>query len=763
MSNWKPETCPAVSTISTRPVCILHGFDIPLQQITVRLSEFSRLGFSHVQIPPVCQTYPTSFANVEWATRVQTNEPASITPWWLAYQPAMLRDSVANWADQAAYTLLMGGSSNLACGFRIGNALGSRADLISLTATAKTLGVSVIADVVPNQIGSVYNVSSSGTLVVDTQDTAQFVADLNGDQAAIPASAVIISTTTTTTTATTTTTTTGTLIPAYYFHPNNDGLYTDQWFPPAPQDPLPDLNTSHQDVLVMIAQNWQNLLDCGVTGFRVDGLKQMTAVDVRRMFRMMAFLAANPTANTPALDIAFYNATNPNGYLNDTFTLSSANAAMFVYGETIDLPNVEIGALGAYQPYKGVMPQTDYVLEACIKQAIVYGGKLDSLVLPLSLGDRDAVTFGVTHDFHVCSALDTLPSQYKGTSDLITFYPNVPITRFQQNTWNSSYAGATDSYFMQYLPECARDAFLAIAYVLARQQGIPLVMWQDVVVSPAVRAGVYFRRALSVFFQYEQQLTAITTITTTMPSPTDPLLGYAEWCCVPKLSATQSLNFVDGMLLVMFRARGVLVMNKSGMDWPLDSSVTLICPASSGAGPVGTAAATFVDVTNAQNMFSASNGGGSSNQVSIIGTAIAPARTATFFLDVAMVTKQLVPMVATFTLDSTRAQPSGMYHPDPVAPVGTVTLQWTGTTTSAIKSMSSDAWLMKQPVWSTSDLSDNTPGQQWQYIDQIPNAITALTNVTFTSIIPNQESRTLTIDSLPIPINSCILDVHASL
>ena len=140
----------------------------------------------------------------------------------------------------------------------------------------------------------------------------------------------------------------------------------------------------------MIAEHWNNYINCGVTGFRLDGLKQMSSVDVRRMFRMMQYLQVNPQNNTVTKDIDFYNSSSPNGYVNDTFKLDANNVApsvgssLFVYGETIDIPN---GNLGYYQPYKGIMSQTDYILASTIHSALSLNQNISSLVIPTSLGE----------------------------------------------------------------------------------------------------------------------------------------------------------------------------------------------------------------------------------------------------------------------------------------------------------------------------------------------------------------------------------------
>jgi hypothetical protein len=730
MTSWNPEISPAVSQLSTRPVVILHAFDKSLQQIIDRLAEFQLLGCSHVQTSPITQTYPSSLSDPKWNKRITDNLPASNNPWWLGYQPSLVRAYETDWSQQSPYTLIMTSDGQVRSGFKIGNSYGSQAQLIQLTTLATSLKMKVVMDVAPNQIASTYNFSPYQN---DYENNTQFIQDLNADQSDLISTSGVppieISTN----------------IPSYYFHSNTDGIYTDQWFPPYPQDTLPDLNTSHQDVLIMIAEYWINLLNCGITGFRVDGLKQMSSVDVRRMFRMIEYLRVNPNNNTTIKGIDFYNPSTPSGYIHDTFILNANSVApnvgssLFVYGETIDIPS---SGLGDYQAYKGIMPQTDYILASTIHTALLFGGNISSLLVPKTIGDRDAITFGISHDFHAYSFLDTAPSMYKTNSDLITYYPHPLLNRFQVNSWNGNYNGASDSYWMQYTPDNAINSFIACSYVLTKSQGIPLVLWQDITLSPMVRAAIYFRNALRVFMSSDTTLNV------------DPLLGYLEWCSIPTVSSP----FPTGCLLVGFRGRGIYILNKSSSNWTLNSNANLNCPFSSGAGPIG-GSSTFVDITNASNNFSLNYN--SSNNLILKGTAIAAARSVTFFLDTTMLKLGLLSTIATFTIDHTGAQPSSMPHVTSVIPSSTsasVTVSWDGLSTPL--SMNTDNWIMKQPVFSSSDLSDNISGQQWQLFTKISSGTTSLNNITFKSSVKG--NKTFPSKSVSVPTYSCLIDIHDS-
>ena len=105
--------------------------------------------------------------------------------------------------------------------------------------------------------------------------------------------------------------------------------------------------------------------------------------------------------------------------------------------------------------YTAVAPVTDFVLYASLKAAFSFAGDLRSLRVPRATDDSRSVTFGRTHD-------------------------NIRELN----------AAAIDPYANR------TDALLAATYVLAREQGTPLVLNWDNHDSPAIRAGVEFRRIM---------------------------------------------------------------------------------------------------------------------------------------------------------------------------------------------------------------------------------------------------------------------------
>src|SRR5262249_35342185 len=101
--------------------------------------------------------------------------------------------------------------------------------------------------------------------------------------------------------------------------------------------------------------------------------------------------------------------------------------------------------------YTWVAAVTDFVLYHAMKEAFSFGGDLRSLRVPKVVTDPRSVTFGRNHD--------TIRE----------------ISATAINPYNDS----TDSY-------------LATAYVLARENGTPLVLDQDNVAAPYIKYGVKF-------------------------------------------------------------------------------------------------------------------------------------------------------------------------------------------------------------------------------------------------------------------------------
>jgi alpha-amylase len=109
------------------------------------------------------------------------------------------------------------------------------------------------------------------------------------------------------------------------------------------------------------------------------------------------------------------------------------------------------------EDYSWVAAVTDFVLyKESLLKAFSVGGDLRSLKLPRAVDDRRSVTFGRNHD---------------------------TILETNKNCIVGCYGDPTDSY-------------LATTYVLAREQGTPLVLNWDNYDSPFIRYGAKFRRIM---------------------------------------------------------------------------------------------------------------------------------------------------------------------------------------------------------------------------------------------------------------------------
>ncbi len=104
--------------------------------------------------------------------------------------------------------------------------------------------------------------------------------------------------------------------------------------------------------------------------------------------------------------------------------------------------------------YNFIAAVEDFVLYSSMKDAFTFGGDLRSLQVPVAVNDSRSVVFGRNHD---------------------------QIKRLNDDALNS-YSDETDSY-------------LATAYVLARQEGTPLIFGPDNLV-PYIKAGVKFRQIM---------------------------------------------------------------------------------------------------------------------------------------------------------------------------------------------------------------------------------------------------------------------------
>jgi alpha-amylase len=118
------------------------------------------------------------------------------------------------------------------------------------------------------------------------------------------------------------------------------------------------------------------------------------------------------------------------------------------------------GEVISFQPetnetYSKILPLTDYVFTNELIKCFSIDGSLSSLKIPHSNGNPDSVTFAVTHD-----------------------------------TWAASVSGGQSGVNITFPNE--EDGDLAALFVLARHDGAPLILAQDIE-KPSIRAGLLFR------------------------------------------------------------------------------------------------------------------------------------------------------------------------------------------------------------------------------------------------------------------------------
>jgi alpha-amylase len=109
------------------------------------------------------------------------------------------------------------------------------------------------------------------------------------------------------------------------------------------------------------------------------------------------------------------------------------------------------------EDYNRIAAVTDFLLYTSMKEAFSFGGDLRSLRIPRAINDSRSVTFGRNHD---------------------------TIRELNPNYALNPYSDRTDSY-------------LATAYVLARQNGTPLIFNWDNADAPFIPTGVKFRQIMS--------------------------------------------------------------------------------------------------------------------------------------------------------------------------------------------------------------------------------------------------------------------------
>ncbi|WP_306532508.1 alpha-amylase family glycosyl hydrolase [Geobacter sp.] len=105
--------------------------------------------------------------------------------------------------------------------------------------------------------------------------------------------------------------------------------------------------------------------------------------------------------------------------------------------------------------YNWIAAVTDFLLYNSMKGAFSFGGDLRTLAVPPAVNDPRSVTFGQNHD-----------------------------------TIRALNANAINPY------NDPADSYLATAYVLARENGTPLVLAQDNLAVPYIKYGVAFRRIM---------------------------------------------------------------------------------------------------------------------------------------------------------------------------------------------------------------------------------------------------------------------------
>jgi alpha-amylase len=122
------------------------------------------------------------------------------------------------------------------------------------------------------------------------------------------------------------------------------------------------------------------------------------------------------------------------------------------YGEVVNFDTATTSKYGR------VFSITDYIFTNELIQSFSYDGSLSRLKIPNSNGFSDSVTFAVTHD-----------------------------------TWAAAHTGGKSGVNITFPDE--QDGDLAALYVLARHNGVPLILAKDAE-KPSVRAAVRFRNEM---------------------------------------------------------------------------------------------------------------------------------------------------------------------------------------------------------------------------------------------------------------------------
>ncbi|WP_165380402.1 alpha-amylase family glycosyl hydrolase [Candidatus Finniella inopinata] len=364
------------------PTAIYHAFDLPfVKTIGTGTGKINRnLTFSDEDTTPIMNRLDSIKAR--GYTHIQISPPAICKPrysklspggydfkdiWYLSYQPyvVVLDSSYQTELDavfgQGKKTINQYGlplSDGTIIGYRLGNSrYGSLADLKALIDAAKGNGLGIIADVVMHQIswdhgGANTNVNSMGLsdlhpIVCDSTDPTDNTFSLSGLN-----------------------------FPNNFFFQRGTGQYgytTWDWGP--------DLNTGNSSVQTMIVNYFQLLSDIGITGIRLDGMKQLSPGNVQDIFQQAK-------------------------------TQIEKNGGQFFtwgHGEVAD-PQYNVTS-----PYLPLSPIEDFISLGLLQNIFAGSNQpMGFLVTPWALGNAAATAFSILHD------------QYPGvsTGQVATYYSN---------------------------------------------------------------------------------------------------------------------------------------------------------------------------------------------------------------------------------------------------------------------------------------------------------------------------------------------------
>ncbi|MBQ8001163.1 MAG: starch-binding protein [Ruminococcus sp.] len=207
---------------------ILQAWNWSYNEVKANLEAIAEAGFTTIQISP-----PTELK--EATVGVKVLQEANDNGWWMMYQPA-------------AYELNQSED----------NVLGTKAELVEMIDAAHELGLFVIADAVINHLGNSETVDykiNANTLPKDANAVdylCERAWDFESSRAIIDAGA--------------------------FHYPYANCKYNDTGAFDCTQNAvslLPDLDTSHPVVQEAILDYWQECIDAGIDGFRIDAAKHI--------------------------------------------------------------------------------------------------------------------------------------------------------------------------------------------------------------------------------------------------------------------------------------------------------------------------------------------------------------------------------------------------------------------------------------------------------------------------------------------------------